>query len=252
MFHGRQLPQMFVLCLTVGFATGCQSQSEPTTDSSSAGPSDTATNARETPEIVETIEEFIPEPDTPFSLEPGFELLTLEDFQQFKAEPDTWTTTGDVIHCSGKPKGYIYTTETFKNFTMRLEYRFPRPPTLKSAEDAKFAGNTGFMIYIIGEHRIWPASLEVQGKHSEMATIKSNGGVPALSIRDDPAVRKAARKPVGNWNAIEITSHDGHLVALLNGTVVCISEAGELDEGAFGLQSEGFEVEFRRLCVKRD
>jgi hypothetical protein len=85
-----------------------------------------------------------------------------------------------------------------------------------------------------------------------MASIKSNGGVPALTVSDDPAAREAARLPVGEWNAIEIVARDGAISATLNGMVICTSQPGELKSGKLGLQSEGFEVQFKHLRVRLD
>lgn len=184
-----------------------------------------------------------------FTPEEGFRRLTLADFEHFPADADTWSERGGLLVCSGKPKGYAYTREEFRNFTLRCEYRFVPPPTPPDAAAAdKF--NTGFMIHIQEPHKVWPASLEVQGRFDEMGSIKSNGGVPALTIVDDPDARKGTRLPVGQWNAIEIVSHDGELSATLNGLRVCSSYAGELKSGKLGLQSEGYAVEFKHLRVK--
>jgi len=185
----------------------------------------------------------------PFTPEAGFRLLKLSDFDRFPADANTWSERDGLLICSGNPKGYAYSREDFSNFTLRCEYRFvspAQPPDLEAAN--KF--NTGFMIHIQEPHKVWPASLEVQGRFDEMAAIKSNGGVPPLTIQDDQEAREGVRIPVGQWNAIEIISHNGALTAILNGLPVCSSMAGELKSGRLGLQSEGFEVEFKHLRVK--
>jgi len=186
-----------------------------------------------------------------FTLEADFRLLKLADFDRFPADAATWSEKHGVLLCSGKPKGYAYTRDDFTNFTLRCEFRFVAsgaPPDAESSN--KF--NTGFMIGIQEPHKVWPASLEVQGRFDELASIKSNGGVPALTISDDPAAREAARLPVGEWNAIEIVSHDGALSAELNGVMICTSQPGELKTGKLGLQSEGFGVWFKNLRVRID
>ena len=119
-------------------------------------------------------------------------------------------------------------------------------------EEHRAASNTGFMIHINEPHKVWPQSLEVQGKWSEMCSIKSNGGIADLTIDDDPAARESARKPVGEWNDVEIISRDGTLESYLNGTRICRSEAGELTEGQIGLQSELYEVQFRNLRIREE
>lgn len=181
--------------------------------------------------------------------ETDFQSLTLADFTPFQGEPGTWTEEHDEIVCSGIPKGYAYTNESYRNFTLRCEFQF----VLKAEQaDKADKANTGFMIFIQEPHKVWPASLEVQGRFDEMCSIKSNGGVPNLTIDDHQDVRERVRRPVGEWNSVEIVAKNGELTAFLNGELVCTSQPGELQEGKLGLQSEGFVVRFRNLRVRRD
>lgn len=191
-----------------------------------------------------------PEPDTPFTLEEGFRLLTRGDFDAFVAEDGTWAATSEGIACSGKPRGYLYSKESFQNFTWRLEYRFPRPESLP--DEAKFKGNTGFMIYITGEHKIWPVSLEVQGKHIQIGMIKENGGANAPTVEDHPEVRESARKPVGRWNRLEIVSKDGELQVTLNDQPLSKSAPAFLSAGSIGIQAEDHPFEVRRMRIHVD
>lgn len=177
-------------------------------------------------------------------------MLALADFESFPADGRSWSEHEGILVCSGRPKGYLYSRERFGNFTLRAEYRFVPPPDLEPAEHHRL--NTGFMIHIQEPHRIWPPSLEVQGRFDEIASIKSNGGVPDLVIHDEPAARQSARHAAADWNDVEIVSRDGALSSILNGTPVCTSEPGPLSDGRIGLQSEGFEVHFRRLRVRID
>lgn len=190
-------------------------------------------------------------PEEPaFELESGFKLMSRGDFESFGAEPDTWSITDDGIGCTGKPRGYLYSKEPYRNFTLRLEYRFPRPENLK--DDSKFKGNTGFLIYINGEHKLWPSSIEVQGKFVQMAAIKENGDAPPIKSEIDEAARQKARRPVGQWNAIEIVSNSGALSVTLNGTRVSSSQPGSLMEGSIGIQSEDFPFEVRRIRIRTE
>lgn len=209
--------------------------------------------------------------DDRFTVEEGFRALTLSDFEPFFAKPPqsqetTWLAVHDAIVCFGKPKGYLYSKEKFADFTLRLEYRFapvaanetPAPrspqaakpdPTVRQAEtDSKL--NTGVMLFITEPHKQWPKSLEVQGRFGDMATIKENGGAAKIEVVDDDAARKSARKPVGEWNAIEVLSKGGVITSLLNGIKVCEGQTTDLVLGMIGLQSEDFEVHFRRLRIR--
>ena len=188
--------------------------------------------------------------EPPFHLEEGFEPLALADFEAFGAETDTWAATDEGLKCSGKPKGYLYSKQPYQNFTLRVDYRFPKPDNLK--DETKFKGNTGFLVYITGEHKLWPMCLEVQGKHVQMAAIKENGGAEPVKTEDDDAARQQARKPVGQWNSLEIVSKDGALAVSLNGTPISKCEPDFLSEGLLGIQAEDHPFEVRRIRVRRD
>lgn len=190
-----------------------------------------------------------------FTLEAGFRKLSLEDFEPFFAKPPqagqtTWFSIHDAIVCTGKPRGYLYSNEKFADFTLRLELRFAPPADAAAAKT--FNPNTGVMIYINEPHKQWPKSLEVQGRFADLATIKENGGAAKFEIVDDGAARESARKPVGEWNSLEILSKAGSLTALWNGKKVCESQPSDVAEGFIGLQSEDFEVHFRRLRIRAE
>ena len=190
-----------------------------------------------------------------FTLEEGFQTLTLDDFEPFFAKPPqstqtTWMSVNEAIVCFGKPKGYLFSKEKFTDFTLRLELRFA-PPADEQALTI-FNPNTGVMLHITEPHKQWPKSLEVQGRFADLATIKENGGAAKVTIVDDAAARESARKPAGEWNAIEVVSKAGTVTSLLNGTKVCESQPSDVTSGMIGLQSEDFEVHFRRLRIRAE
>ena len=254
MKYDQNLQSMLIGCLMTSLIsisiTGCSQPTEPEPD---ALPVETSQTGQETPpDMPRHIPEV--EPDDPnFELEPNFRMLKLNDLEIYHGKLPgadlTWSQFGQTLVCLGNPRGYAYTKESFTDFTLRCDYKFV--PAADQTDEKKLAGsNTGFLIYINGEHKLWPVSLEVQGKHVEMGQIKANGGVAAVTIKDDDSVRHSARKPVGQWNSIEIISKDGALTAILNGQQVCQSEPGELKSGLLGFQSEDFEVHFRNLRIK--
>jgi hypothetical protein len=191
-----------------------------------------------------------PADEPPFQLESGFTQLGFDDFEAFGAEAETWQPTADGVKCSGKPRGYLYSKQPFQNFTLRLDYRFSKPASLK--DDTKFKGNTGFLIYITGEHKLWPVCLEVQGKHVQMGAIKENGGAQPVTATDDEPARQQARHAVGQWNSLEIVSVSGALSVALNGTAVSTCQPDFLSEGLIGIQAEDHPFEVRRLRIRRD
>ena len=235
--HGFRIFALSAAGLVAAIAGGCSKEPRavviPPTGVSDA----------EAAELAEEASESAVSPDSE-----GFRPLRLRDFERFAADSETWRETSGMLTTTGKPKGYIYSKRSFRNFTWRGEFRFPPGGDAAKVDQS----NTGFMLAIQEPHKVWPRSLEVQGKWVEMGQIKSNGGVAALTINDDQASREASRKPVGEWNTIEIVMKDGTVSSVLNGKAICISEPGEVLEGRIGLQAENFPVEFRALRIREE
>lgn len=190
-----------------------------------------------------------------FELEEGFRSLTLADFKQYFAKPPAagspspWQEVRGAIVCFGKPKGYLYSKESFENFTLKLEFRYA-PGSDNPAQ--AFVPNTGVLVYITEPHKQWPKCLEVQGRYSDVANIKPNGGASPFQIFEDEAARQQARKPIGDWNTLEIVSKAGVLTSRLNGMKVCENQPSDVSSGPIGLQSEDYEVHFRRLRIRAE
>ena len=75
-----------------------------------------------------------------------------KDFEVAFGDAASWSSKGGVIQCTGSPNGYIVTKKSYSNYVLLVDIRFPEQ-----------AGNTGILNYITGEHKIWPACVEVQG-----------------------------------------------------------------------------------------
>jgi len=146
-------------------------------------------------------------------------------------------------------RGYVATKETFGNFTLRLEYRFPNEEGITDPEELA-AFNSGVFVLLQEPHKVWPSCLEVQGKWSEIGHIKSNDRDITIEVTDNEEARQKARKPVGEWNELKIVARDGAVTSYVNGTKVCESEPIERESGLIGLQSEGYKVEFRRVEIR--
>jgi hypothetical protein len=159
---------------------------------------------------------------------------------------DIWSVKDGVIVCTGEANGYLYTEKSFKNYVIRYDWRYKRPDKL--GDEEKFLGNSGLLIHIQGEPKLWPRCVEVQGMNRDHGKIIPVGGARATSKFDRGALRKA-RKPIGEWNATEATVRGGNILAKVNGREV---DAGECDltEGQIGFQSEGAEIHFRNITLK--
>jgi hypothetical protein len=156
----------------------------------------------------------------------------------------------DSILLKGNSRGYLHTKTFYRDFTLRLDLRWPNAAGLP--EDERANANTGVLVFITGEDKIWPKCLEVQGKWTELGHIKSNAKDVTVEVRDDQAAREQARKPVGEWNSLEIVSKGGAVTSILNGTKIAESDPTELREGRIGLQAERYDVEFRNVRIREE
>jgi hypothetical protein len=155
------------------------------------------------------------------------------------------TAESGVLTIKGTPIGYIRTERKYTNFILRLQWRF---------DPAKGAGNSGVLVRMVGEDKVWPKSVEAQ-LHSGNAGDFWNIGEFAMTT--DPArtngrnTRKthAAERPVGEWNEYEIIVNKGDVVLYVNGEE--LNRATGVDEvaGHICLQSEGAQIQFREVWL---
>lgn len=182
--------------------------------------------------------------------EPFFDGQTLNGLTLVGIGPSDVRIEDGTLKCDGQPNGYIYKNVVYRNFILKLQFRFEHPATLAPGEDASFLGNSGYFVYLRPPHQVWPEALEIQGSYQQTGDIF---GLPFLtSGNDNPDVTAldAARKPVGEWNDLRITSQSGALEVELNGHVVNRSTPGTLAEGLIALESEGSEIHWRNILVK--
>jgi hypothetical protein len=156
---------------------------------------------------------------------------------------DVWSVRDGVLICKGRPAGYIRTETDYTNYVLKLEWRF---------DPAKGAGNSGVLLRLIGEDKVWPRSVEAQ-LQSENAGDFWN--IDEFPMKVDPARTKGrntkkthlAEYPIGEWNEYEIVVNGGSVVLYVNGEK--LNEAWDVWEtpGKIGLQSEGAEIHFRDI-----
>src|SRR5262245_15800365 len=175
-------------------------------------------------------------------------LFNGKDLGGFKVVPaDLMIRVEDkTIIVPGKPNGYFYTEKPYKNYVLKFDWKYVRPPGL--ADDSKFGGNSGCLVHITGEHKVWPKCVEVQGMNRDHGNIFAIGGAKG-NFKKFAEAQKKAIKPVGDWNTTEVTSENGKLTAKVNGELVS-EGTGELMEGPIGWQSEGAEIHFRKIEIR--
>ncbi|NQU26614.1 MAG: DUF1080 domain-containing protein [Candidatus Nealsonbacteria bacterium] len=162
----------------------------------------------------------------------------------------TFSVKDGVLICSGKPSGYIYTPKSYGNYTLQFELAFKRPEGLES--DAAFSGNSGCLIHVAEKNAlgVWPRSVEVQGMNRQLGLILPIPRSLKCTRTFDAEASAKARKPVGEFNHLEIEVNAGDMVIKLNGVVVSTVGDCELTEGPIGFQSEGAETHWRNIRIR--
>jgi hypothetical protein len=160
---------------------------------------------------------------------------------------DVWSVDAAerAIVCKGSPAGYIRTVRSYKNYVLRLEWRFPPGR----------AGNSGVLLRMIGRDMVWPRSIEAQlqsgaagdiwlieGARLDTPLERVDKGTPRHRLSVGPN-----EKPVGEWNQYEITVNGDKITLAVNGKVVNEGTGAEPFSGKICLQSEGAEIHFRNI-----
>jgi hypothetical protein len=158
----------------------------------------------------------------------------------------TWSVKDGIIICSGKPAGYIRTEADYTNYILRLDWRFS-PVT-------KQAGNSGVLLRVVGEDKVWPKSIEAQLMSGSAGDFWNIGD---FQMTADPARTSgrntkhlfAAEYPIGEWNHYEIIVDKGTVSLWVNGQK--LNEATGCAEvpGKIALQSEGAEIHFKDVTI---
>jgi hypothetical protein len=161
-----------------------------------------------------------------------------------------WSVDRGVLHCKGKPAGYIVTKKKdFENYVLTVEWRWPGE-----------GGNNGVLVHTTkpGAIGVWPKSLEVQlgsGNAGDFWVIGTEIDVENeaerkqdrrhLNLTDD------SEKPLGQWNRMEITCRGDEVLVKVNGELVNHATNCSETKGAIALQSEGTPIEFRKVELRK-
>ncbi|MGB1397383.1 MAG: 3-keto-disaccharide hydrolase, partial [Planctomycetota bacterium] len=133
-----------------------------------------------------------------------------------------------------------------QDFVLELDWRWD-PVTKKE-------GNSGVLFRKIGEHKVWPRSIEAQ-------LMSKNAGdfwnIEKFVMTTDPdrtndrntKKTEMAEYPVGEWNRYEIHCIGGDVTLIVNGKVVNKATGCEQVAGPICLQSEGTPIQFRDIRI---
>ena len=159
----------------------------------------------------------------------------------------------------GEPRGHLISDSSYRDYRLEVEYRFSAAP-----------GNAGVLVHASTPRALYgmfPRSIEVQMEHGNAGDfwcIVEDIHVPDMERRRGPPSEwgttegKARRilnltdnseKPVGEWNSMVIEAVGRAIRVWVNGDLVNDGSDATADRGRIALQSEGSEVEFRKLML---
>ena len=159
----------------------------------------------------------------------------------------------------GEPRGHLISDSSYSDYRLEVEYRFPGTP-----------GNAGVLVHASTPRALYgmfPKSIEVQmesGNAGDFWCIVEDITVPDMEKRRGPPADwgitegKARRiinltdgseKALGEWNTMVIEALGRAVRVWVNGTLVNDGTNATADHGQIALQSEGSEVEFRKVSL---
>jgi len=159
----------------------------------------------------------------------------------------------------GEPRGHLLTDSSYRDYRLEIEYRFPAEP-----------GNAGVLVHASTPRALYgmfPRSIEVQmesGNAGDFWCIvedisvvdmerrrgpKADWGITEGKARRIRNLTDGSEKPLGQWNTIVIEAVSRSIRVWLNGDLVNDGFNATADRGRIALQSEGSEVEFRKISL---
>ncbi|HAE12562.1 MAG TPA: hypothetical protein DCG39_13065 [Opitutae bacterium] len=212
------------------------------------------------------------EPVPPTGKEPGWQVLTGEDFVNVNCLADTWRWEGGHAFCTGKPTGVIRYREPLKNFELLLEWMHKK----KGGNSGVFVwGTPASIAKLAAGHGRLPHGIEVQvldlgyaevytKRHKKPADWFTSHGdvfpVGPVKMKPFPPVApngkrsfpsKETTKGINQWNHYYVRAVDGEVRLWVNGEEVSGGDGISPASGYLCLESEGAPIEFRNIRLRK-
>jgi len=161
-------------------------------------------------------------------------------------DPSTVFTVHDgIIQIAGNPFGYMRTKNTYSDYKLHVEWRWPSEPT-----------NSGVFVHAQPPDSIWLRCVECQLKAGDAGDFVCMNGADMTERIDKtkPFVKKlgaSSEKPAGEWNTMEIICKSNTIEVHVNGVLQNKGTNINLSKGSICLQSEGKSIEFRNIYLNR-
>jgi hypothetical protein len=154
-----------------------------------------------------------------------------------------WQVRDGAVWCSGVPTGCLRTTKQYSDYRLALEWRWLEKPS-----------NSGVLLRMGGEEKIWPPCMEAQLMHQRAGDIVGMGydfneskTEKAEFISYAPRMNDSNEKEPGGWNTYEILCQGDTIELKVNGLLQNKATGVNVRQGYIGLQSEGAPIMFRNI-----
>ena len=180
----------------------------------------------------------------------GVDLFNGKDFSGWtffmrsnSAPEQTWAITNGLIHCTGKPNGFMRTKNSYHDYQCTVEWRFLKP------------GNTGVLVDMQLPDKVWSKCVECQGMHDHQGDFWLWGGAVCqepfnLKKNGIAMLQPSNENPAGEWNTYQVVCAGDTVEIIVNGTSMNKLTGCNVSSGFIGLQSEGAEIEVRKIFLE--
>jgi hypothetical protein len=155
-----------------------------------------------------------------------------------------------VLAVAGKPVGYLATKNSYGNYRLHVEYRWPA--------DAAKNSNGGVLVHIASgpiDRNTWPLCLQVQTKLTRFGDLLPMAGAAfAEPLTSAPGKTQQldrqkpdSEKPLGEWNAIDVVCRGDTVEVSINGVAQNRVTGSKPAAGKIGFQLEGMPYELRNV-----
>ena len=154
-----------------------------------------------------------------------------------------WKVENGALLCKGEPAGFLRTKKEYSDFKLSFEWRWPEKP-----------GNSGVLVRMSGEDKIWPLCMEAQLMHTRAGDIvgmgcyfNENVAQKGSPVSYAPRRNESNEKKPGDWNEYEIVCKGDTMGLTVNGQLQNKATGVGVRKGYIGFQSEGVPIALRNI-----
>jgi len=177
-----------------------------------------------------------------------FNRKDIKDGYAYSKDPEAdlksmWKVEEGILVCKGEPTGFLRTKKEYSDFKLSFEWRWPEKP-----------GNSGVLVRMSGEDKIWPLCMEAQLMHTRAGDIvgmgcyfNENVAQKGSPVSYAPRKNESNEKKPGDWNKYEIVCRGDTMELTVNGQLQNKATGVGVRKGYIGFQSEGVPISFRNI-----